>query len=223
VAGVRLGRTGDPIGFIARHETHCLAAHRAFFWHGRLRRANRKVTERDVPSDSPLEEALTGIRPTPNVPAVRDYYDLIGLRRDAGADEVRRACRRVAAFAPWDEDVAIDFPSTARVMERIRASFFGDTASTGLVAEISLSQNEALAGADVPLLLPTRRVCPSCGGRGEVWLDACAPCAGTGELVAPRQIRVSLPAGTEDGAHFRFALSSQGGPATAIEIRVAVR
>jgi DnaJ-class molecular chaperone len=154
---------------------------------------------------------------------VRDYYDLIGLRRDAGADEVRRACRRLSAVEPWDQDVAIDFLSTARVVDRIRASFFGDTPSAGLVAEISISRDEAQLGADVPLLLPTRRVCPSCGGRGEVWLDACAPCAGSGEVVSPRQIRVTLPAGTEDGTQFRFALTSDGGPATSIEIHVAVR
>jgi DnaJ-class molecular chaperone len=154
---------------------------------------------------------------------VRDYYDLIGLRRDAGAEEVRRACRRLAAVEPWDEDVAIDFPSTARVVDRIRASFFGEHGAAGLVAEISISRDEAQAGADVPLMLPIRRVCPTCGGRGEVWLESCTPCAGSGELVAPRHIRVSLPAGTEDGAHFRFALTSQGAPATAIEIRVIVR
>jgi hypothetical protein len=154
---------------------------------------------------------------------VRDYYDLIGLRRDAGADEVRRACRRLAAVEPWEDDVAIDFPSTARVVDRIRASFFGESGTGGLVAEVSISRDEAQAGADVPLMLPTRRVCAACGGRGEVWLDACAPCAGTGEVVSPRQIRVSLPAGTEDGTHFRFALSPQGGSVTSIEIRVAVR
>lgn len=154
---------------------------------------------------------------------MRDYYDLIGVRRDAGAEEVRRACRRLATVEPWDEDVAIDFPSTARVVERIRASFFGENGAARLVAEISISRDEAQAGADVPLLLPIRRVCPSCGGRGEVWLDSCEPCAGTGELVAARQIRVSLPAGTEDGVHFRFALTSHGGAPTAIEIRVVVR
>ena len=154
---------------------------------------------------------------------MRDYYDLIGVRRDAGAEEVRRACRRLAAVEPWDEDVAVDFPSTSRVVDRIRASFFGENGGAGVVAEISISRDEAQAGADVPLMLPARRLCPSCGGRGEVWLDLCEPCAGSGELVASRHVRVSLPAGTEDGAHFRFALTSPGGSATAIEIRVVVR
>jgi molecular chaperone DnaJ len=75
----------------------------------------------------------------------------------------------------------------------------------------------------VPLALPVRIVCPSCGGRGEVWLDACVPCAGVGELVFPRRVRLTLPRGVEDGSRFRFALSADGAPATSIELRVAVR
>ena len=160
---------------------------------------------------------------------MRDYFDLIGVRRDAGAEEVRRASRRLSAGESFNDDIAIDFPSASRVADRIRASFMENEASAGagnLVAEISLSPDEARQGGDVPLMLPMRRLCPSCGGRGEVWLDACAPCAATGELVTSRRIVVTLPAGTEDGAHFRFALpgrSSDGSCATSIEIRVAVR
>jgi DnaJ-class molecular chaperone len=160
---------------------------------------------------------------------VRDYFDLIGVRRDAGAEEVRRASRRLSDGESFNDDIAIDFPSASRVADRIRASFMQDEASVTagqLVAEISLSRDEARQGGDVPLMLPMRRLCPSCGGRGEVWLDACAPCAATGELVTSRRIVVTLPAGTEDGAHFRFALParpSEGSRATSIEIRVAVR
>lgn len=160
--------------------------------------------------------------------AVRDYYDLIGVRRNAGADEVRRASRRLSMLEPWNDEIAIDFPSASRVADRIRASFQAEEAGAPgpLVAEISLSPDEARQGGDVPLMLPVRRVCPSCGGRGEVWLDACEPCAATGELVISRRIVITLPAGTEDGAHYRFALPahpSEGTRATSIEIRVAVR
>ncbi len=159
---------------------------------------------------------------------VRDYYDVIGVRRDAGAEEVRRASRRLSSHEPWHDEVAIDFPSAARLADRMRASFFGREPHTGaLVAELSISRDEARAGGDVPLMIPVRHLCPACGGRGEVWLDACAPCAGTGELVSSRRISVTLPAGTEDGAFFRFALpvrpSDGASPFTAIEIRVAVR
>jgi DnaJ-class molecular chaperone len=160
---------------------------------------------------------------------VRDYYDLIGVKRNAGADEVRRASRRLSAMEPWEDDIAIDFPSAARVADRIRASFFDGEATAGptpLFAELSISRAEAKIGGDVPLMLPLRRLCPACGGRGEVWLDVCAPCGGTGETINARRIVVTLPPGTEDGAQFRFALSArpaEGLPATSIEIRVAVR
>ncbi|HSL22518.1 MAG TPA: hypothetical protein VK886_13370 [Vicinamibacterales bacterium] len=156
---------------------------------------------------------------------MRDYYDLIGVRRNAGADEVRRACRRLSAPEPWDDDVAIEFPSASRVVDRIRASFFGEPPAgpPALAAEIAISSEEARTGADVPLMLPARTLCPACGGRGEVWLDTCARCSGAGELVSPRQIRVTLPAGVEDGAVLRFALPASAGSTTTIEIRVAVQ
>jgi DnaJ-class molecular chaperone len=160
--------------------------------------------------------------------SVRDYYDVIGVKRNAGAAEVRRASRRVSRLEPWHDDVAIDFPSAARMADRIRASFFGRDAHPGfLVAELSISRDEARLGGEVPLMIPVGSVCPSCGGRGEVWLDPCAPCAGSGEMVAPRRIAVTLPAGTEDGAVFRFALPAHPADGasrfTSIEIRVAVR
>jgi DnaJ-class molecular chaperone len=156
---------------------------------------------------------------------MRDYYDVIGVRPDAGAEEVRRACRRAADADPWEDEVAIDFPSTARVLDRVRASFPGNPERPGapLVAEISISAYEAHHGADVPLALRVRTLCPSCGGRGEVWLDACAPCAGVGELVWPHRLRVTLPRGVEDGSRFRFALASEGAPVTPVELRIAIK
>lgn len=155
--------------------------------------------------------------------AMRDYYEVIGVRRNAGAEEVRRACRRATDSDSWLDEVAIDFPSTARVFDRVRSSFLGEARADGLVAEVSLSADEADRGADVPLTLPVRSVCPSCGGRGEVWLDRCAPCAGAGELVFARQVRLQIPRGVEDGSRFRFALSADGAPATSIEVHIIVR
>jgi hypothetical protein len=156
---------------------------------------------------------------------MRDYYDVLGVRPDAGADEVRRACRRLAPGEPWDDEIAIDFPSTSRVLDRMRAAFFaGERHSRGaLAAEISLSSEEARLGVDVPLALPVRVLCPRCGGRGEVWLDRCDGCAGSGDLVFPRHVRLTLPAGVRDGARFRLLLPVESAPATVVELRVAIR
>jgi DnaJ-class molecular chaperone len=156
---------------------------------------------------------------------MRDYYEVLGVRRDANADEIRRACRRLPPGEPWHDEIAIDFPSATRVWDRMRAACFGgDTATrTPLPAEISLTVDEAKHGTEVPLTLPVRALCARCGGRGEVWLDRCEGCAGAGDLVFPRHVRLSLPPGVRDGTRFRLVLPAEGAPATVIELRVTIR
>lgn len=156
---------------------------------------------------------------------MRDYYDVLGVRPDAGAEEVRRAYRRLAPGEPWDDEIAIDFPSAARVLDRMRAAFFGRDllGRSPVAAEISLSRDEARLGADVPLALPVRVLCTSCGGRGEVWFESCDECAGSGDLISPRHLRLTLPPGISDGARFRLLVPSEGGPSTVVELRIAIR
>ena len=75
---------------------------------------------------------------------MRDYYDILGVRRDAGADEIRRAHRHLARryhpdlsgddeagdVAEWlCDEIDIDFPSIEALLDRMRASFFGLTSS----------------------------------------------------------------------------------------------
>lgn len=75
---------------------------------------------------------------------MRDYYDILGVRRDAGAEEIRRACRHLARryhpdlsgddqvgdAADWFcDEIDIDFPSIDALLDRMRASFFGLTSS----------------------------------------------------------------------------------------------
>ena len=65
------------------------------------------------------------------------------------------------------DEIAIDFPSVGRVVERIRDAFLGQEADGGLLrAEVSLSQREARGGRVVSVNVPIRVTCPDCGGRG---------------------------------------------------------
>ncbi len=134
------------------------------------------------------------------------------------------AAGRRAFDREWCADeVAIDFPSMASAVERIRASMLGDEHEPPLRAEIRLSPREAFEGISVPMDVPVRSACPLCGGRGETWLDPCRACAGTGESLFHHRVRLSVPPRVADGACFRFKVSSPLALPTRVEVRVAVR
>lgn len=200
---------------------------------------------------------------------MRDYYDVLGVSPDAGADEIKRAYRQLArryhpdisgddrgaAFlevsrayevlgdpelrrsydtrrttpppsgrAEWlADEVAIDFPSVSSVLDRMRHAFFGQHPISSRSAEIILTPQEAFYGTHVPLDVPLRRTCPRCGGRGEVWGDWCAMCAGGGEVAAAHELRVRIPSGVRDGARFRFSVMPPGAPMTIVDVRVSIR
>jgi molecular chaperone DnaJ len=197
---------------------------------------------------------------------MRDYYDVLGVRPGAGADEIKRAYRqlarryhpdisgddRAAAFlevsrafevlrdadrrrlydaariadsrADWlADEIAIDFPSVANVVDRIRDSFFGGAREAALSAEIIVSPQEAFWGALVPLRVPLRRTCLRCGGRGEVWSDWCPSCGGDGEIAAAHDMRLRVPAGVREGDRFRFSVAARGAPLTFVEVRITIR
>ena len=204
---------------------------------------------------------------------MRDYYDVLGVAADAGADEIKSAYRQLArryhpdisgdergaAFLelarayevlsdperrrsydasarsssrgeewvvsvnPMSDEVAIDFPSVASVLDRMRHDFFGVGPSVTLSAEIVLTPREAFYGATVPLAVPLRRTCPGCGGRGETWSEWCLSCCGLGEVPIAHEMRVRVPAGVREGSAFRFSVTPPGAPSTVVEVRVSIR
>jgi molecular chaperone DnaJ len=192
---------------------------------------------------------------------MRDYYQVLGVSKDAGADEIKRAYRQLARrYHPdisgddrgtvfleasrayevlrdpsrrrsydvslsrqFHDDVAIDFPSVASVLDSMREAFFGGESGVPLSAEIVVSPEEAFWGTMVPLHVPLRRTCPYCGGRGETWSDWCRPCAGDGALEADHPMRLRVPPGVREGARFRFTVMPRGAPPTLVEVRIRIR
>ena len=53
------------------------------------------------------------------------------------------------------------------------------------------------------------RACPECGGRGMKVETPCPTCRGTGSEVRPRQVKVRIPAGVDEGQRIR--LKGKGG------------
>jgi molecular chaperone DnaJ len=203
---------------------------------------------------------------------MRDYYEVLGVAADAGAEEIKRAYRQLArryhpdisgddrgaAFVelarayeilsdparrrsydasmryppvrrrsdwvvPLDDEIAIDFPSVANVLDRMRDAFFAAGPVVTLSAEIIVTPREAFAGVTVPLDVPLRRTCRRCGGRGETWAEWCSGCAGLGEVAANQEMRVRVPAGVRDGATFRFSVAPPGAPVTVVQVCISIR
>ncbi len=70
------------------------------------------------------------------------------------------------------------------------------------------------------------RACPRCAGRGAVVETPCPNCKGRGVEVRPRQVKVKVPAGVEDGQRIRRkgggGAGRNGGPAGDLFVKVQV-
>lgn len=125
----------------------------------------------------------------------------------------------------FSDEVAIDFPSVAHLVARVRRSFLADGAGDRgdtVKTEICLSSDEANRGAVVPVMVLLRATCLQCGGRGETWAEPCAACAGSGHALVPRRLRVTIPPRIIDGSTFHFRIRAQHEASVHVEVRVAI-
>ena len=122
------------------------------------------------------------------------------------------------------DEIAIDFPSAGRVIERMRDAFLGEsTAHDVFEAELPLSPRQAFAGRVMPLVVPIRGACPCCGGRGESWAEVCLRCAGSGQALFHHTVSVAVPPRVADGATFRFRVTSPHTGSVRVNVRIAIQ
>lgn len=226
----------------------------------------------------------------------RDYYEILGVSRTAGAEEIKRAYRKLAQRYhpdknPGDSEAEARFKEVAEAYavlsdpeKRSRYDRFGhldgspfagmdfDPSIFGDFSEILAQlfgidvsarrsrQSAAVPGADLryDLELPFReaifgttrklsferleackvcggsgsagqrrpevcstcggrgevrysqgflivaRSCPRCQGKGEILLDPCSECHGSGRSAHPVELEIRIPPGIEDGARLRL-------------------
>jgi molecular chaperone DnaJ len=155
--------------------------------------------------------------------ATRAYEILRNPERRRSYDATLRESLNPARVDWMSDEVDIDFPSVATLLDRMRHSFFGAEGGTGLSADVELSPEEAFWGTSVPLEIPLQRTCPACGGRGEIWEQWCIDCAGEGAVAVYHPLRLRVPAGVRAGARFRFSIMPPGAVPTVVEVRILVR
>jgi hypothetical protein len=135
-------------------------------------------------------------------------------RSRAPAADIGRAC-----FA---DEAAIDFPSVDAAIGRMRDSFLGHEERC-VQAMIALSSADAARGREVVVTLPVRRTCGACGGRGEIWNDACPTCLGCGDELDAHDVHVSVPAGVRHGTRMKLTINATHAAVTHLELRIEVR
>lgn len=135
-----------------------------------------------------------------------------------GAEEAGHTTH-VDCFA---DEVVIDFPSVAPAVEKMRHAFVEADRCTPVAARINLSSKQASCGVRLPLHVPVRTTCRTCGGRGETWSEPCGRCAASGTETLTHQVLVSIPPGVADGTRYRFSVATRSDPPTRVELHVAV-
>ena len=146
--------------------------------------------------------------------------------RDDGRAAKRVLAMPLARANGWfDDEIAIDFPSLHAAVERMRAGFVAPADwdhPRQLSAELHLSPREAFHGVTVPLDVPIRRMCVSCGGRGEIWSDPCDACDGSGEALGRHPVRLVVPPRVQDGDRFALSVSAPSAPPTRVQVTVVL-
>lgn len=126
---------------------------------------------------------------------------------------------------PFHDEVAIDFPSTGRFVERVREAFASEGAPSAndvLQAALWVSPAQAWRGAILPLDLALNAPCSLCGGRGETWAERCTACDGSGNEEIPYLLRVVVPCGVADGTKLRMRARTPEGTSVRVEVTVMV-
>src|SRR5437867_2448835 len=154
----------------------------------------------------------------------RDYYDVLGVPRDAGEAEIKKAYRQLAVRYHPDKN-----PGDKAAEEKFKEAARGSETSIQIPRLETCPTCRGHGAADPDAIVPCdlchgrgtlhlqqgffsmTRTCDRCGGSGRVIRNPCAACQGKGRVPKERTIRVRIPAGVEDGAQLRLAGEGEAG------------
>jgi molecular chaperone DnaJ len=179
----------------------------------------------------------------------KDYYQILGVARDASPATIKRAYRRLAkkyvasevpeffrelqaAFETLtDSERRQRYDETLGRSERtepvswsfVRSPAAGDLRRPfqpgSLSGEILLTRGEAQAGGVLPLEVPVSSTCQACDGTGGSMFD-CDRCLGEGKISRRLPVPVHIPPGVRNGEVFQVATDDPSLPSIFLTVHI---
>lgn len=135
------------------------------------------------------------------------FGDLFGRRRTTGrrTRDQQRGRDLEADLALSFDEAALGVTTEVHVTSEVTCGTCGGSgARAGSQRTTCPLCGGAGAVAQSQGVFSIRQPCPGCGGQGSIVADPCPTCRGTGTVRQPRQVRVRVPAGVEDGQRIRL-------------------
>src|SRR5438874_5907116 len=170
--------------------------------------------------------------------AKRDYYEVLGVNRDADEEAIKKAYRRLAMKHhpdrnpdnPKAEELFKEAKEAYEILADVNKRAAYDRYSRSGVDRARAARGGRSGSVAEPGTKP--RACPTCEGRGQVRMQqgffsiqqTCPKCQGTGKVITEpcptchgaarvkkqKTLSVKIPAGVDDGDRIR--LSGEGEP-----------
>jgi len=160
----------------------------------------------------------------------QDYYELLGISKNASKDEIKKAFRKKAQqYHPDKQDgdeckfkeVNEAYTTLSNDQKRAQYDQFGSAAPGGMGGgagaqgfggfggfgqaggmEFDMNDIFDMFGLGT---IQRQAICPECSGTGRIPESACGVCRGSGAEHGQEEVNIKIPAGIEDGQQLRLS------------------
>src|SRR5207253_499223 len=166
----------------------------------------------------------------------RDYYELLGVSRNASESEIKKAFRALArelhpdvSDAPDAEERFKEVVEAYEVLSKTETRQLYDRYGHAGLRSGGFTPGSVDFGSLSDLFGEFVRTqgCPDCGGTGRRIEKPCTECRGAGSVLEQRTLKVEIPPGIHDGQRIRLTgrghSGGAGGRSGDVYVQVRVR
>src|SRR5205823_1346277 len=148
--------------------------------------------------------------------AKRDYYEVLGVNRDAAEEDLKKSYRRLAM--KWHPDRNPENPRAEEHFKEAKEAYevLCDPQKRSAYDQFGHAGVDPHAAAGAGQVRVSQgpfsiaQTCPRCHGSGSIIAHPCVQCSGNGRIKLQKTLAVKIPAGVDEGDRVR--LSGEGEP-----------